>query len=343
MKKGTNYERFPNNIFEPVVLKSDDFWQDKQLFLARFNSLYDLYTYLKSEPKINHKIFSLLQSETLGYDFAGKPYDEALEDLVNINYERSYQEFLKLQKRIDGCMSMPVHKYETVRTLAGGHLNIPAYSAGSPLCYETEQRIIKPKFIRIHLMLGYGFGTEKEAVFNRAVIITNILKSLENEGYMVELNSCELCESYDEIVKIVVSLKRQGERFNMVTLHKALCHVEFLRRILFRVLETLEVTEYRWGKYYGDILDRNTTEKLLRVTENDMFFFSPHQMGILGKNLAEDFENAVKFLKLSDKIDVERVKREFSKGILTSNLDDGDDILGTTEHTKKRILELRDF
>ncbi len=321
-KNDSNYERFPSNIFEPKILNDNNYWKERYLYLARFNSLYDLYTYLKSEPKINREIFPRLHSETNGFDFAGKPYSEALEDLVDINYETSYQEFLKLQRKIDSCMSMPVHKYKTVRTLSGGHLNIPAYSAGSPLCYETEQRIVKPKFVRIHLMLGYGFGVTKEAVFNRAVILTNILKSLENEGYMVELNSCELCEGYDEFVKIIVSLKRQGERLNMVTLHKALCHVEFLRRLLFRVLETLEVTEYRWGENYGNIPDMETIEKLLRVDESDMFFFAPNVMGITGKDLAMDFERAIDFLQLSDKIDVEKAKKEFAKGVEIAKKDE---------------------
>ena len=38
-------------------------------------------------------------------------------------------------------------------------------------------------------------------------------------------------------------------------------------------------------------------------------------MGICGSDLAEDFENAIRHLKLEDKIDVEKAKKEFSEQV----------------------------
>ena len=303
----SNYIRFPNNIFEPEKILVDDKYYT--LFLVRFNNLYDLYDYLKSNPNLNRYIFRTLESETDDIKFAGKPYNKALEDLI-IDYDPGYEEFLELQNDLNNGINIKVHKYETVRTVAGGHLNIPAYSAGSPLCYETTQRISKPRFIRIHVTLSYNCQTTKKQVLNRAIIITNILKALENSGYSVGLDTFELSVDGNELAHIIVQVKKHGERMNMSALYKSLCNVEFLRRILFRVLETLEVKN-RWDWGYGSTCSEEFIRRALNFDDNDMFFDQPLRMGIEGLDLADDFESAINHLKLADKIDVERAKVEF--------------------------------
>ena len=306
-----NHLKFPDNIFVPEKIKIGKY--NYVRYYARFNNLYELYDYLKANPGINTMVFNKLASLKNDSDFAGKPYEEAVEDLIN-EVDPGYEEFLSLQRDLNNVRKGMIHKYQTVRTVAGGHLNIPAYSAGNPLCYETEERVVKPKFVKIHIALSYYWGTSKSQVLNRAIIITNVLKALENAGYNVDLNTFELSEEQKELVYIAVQIKRHGEKMNMSALYKTLCHVEFLRRILFRVLETLDVTE-GWVDGYGSTCSETFTRKALNFGENDIFFDQPRAMGIQGKDLASDFENAIKHLNLEDKIDVERAKREFSEDV----------------------------
>lgn len=303
-----NFETWPENIFpaEKIKVSGDRY----TMYKARFRNLYALYEYLKSDPEINRDIFSELSSLTGSQSFAGKPYKQAVEDLIS-TVDPGYEEFLTLQKSINSGKSMLVHKYKVVRTVAGGHLNIPAYSAGQPLCYETEERITKPKFIRIHLSLSYYWGTSKDQVLHRAVIITNIVRALESAGYSVDINSFEMSSCNDELAYIIVEIKKHGGRINMSTLYKTLCHVEFLRRILFRILETLDVKNY-WNSGYGQTCDEQFIRKALKLDKNDIFFDQPREMGIQGDDLAQDFENAVNHLNLTDKIDVPKAKREFN-------------------------------
>lgn len=308
----SNYERFPYNIFQPEKITVG--YNEYTLYLARFNGLYDLYEYVKSNPKLNRKVFRELSSENGSSSFAGKPYKEAVEDLIR-DYDPGYEDFLELQKDLNNSKEIAIHKYKTVRTLAGGHLNIPAYSAGSPLCYESEQRIFKPRFIRIHIALGYVGDTTKSQVLNRAIIITNILKSLETAGYNIDLDTFSLSEEEDEIIHTVVKLKNYGERLNMIALYKSLCHVEFFRRVIFRVRETIDVKKC-WGSGYGRTCTENVVRKVLNFDNNDIFFDQPNCMGIYGKDLASDFERAVNHLNLSDKIDVNKAKREFKELVL---------------------------
>lgn len=304
-----NYIRFQDNIFEPEIITVGD--EEYNLYLARFRNLYDLYEYLKSNPKLNKKVFNQLHSITGTEEFAGKPYNEAVEQLIS-DIDPGYDEFLKLQKDINNAQNIEIHKYKTVRTVAGGHLNVPAYSMGNPLCYETEEKIKKPRFIRIHVSLSYSWRTTKSQVLNRAIIITNILKSLERAGYSVDLNTFELSKCWDELAHIVVNIKRHGEKLNMQGLYKTLCHVEFLRRILFRILETLDVTN-NWESSYGATCDEDFIREALKFNANDIFFDQPSEMGIGGVYLSRDFENAINHLNIGDKIDVEKAKRKFEE------------------------------
>ena len=306
-----NYIEHPYNIYLPDEIVVDN--AKYNLYLARFNNIYELYEYLKSNPRINDIVFSELASEKENSNFAGKPYEEALEDLI-LEDDPGYEEFLMIQKDLNNARKELIHKYQTVKTVAGGHLNVPAYSAGNPLCYETEERIVKPKFVRIHISLSYYWGTTKNQVLHRAIIITNVLKALEKAGYSVDLNAFELSEDADELIYIVVQLKKYGEKLNMSALYKSLCHVEFLRRILFRVLETMDVKN-DWMHGYGSTCNETFTRKVLNFGKNDIFFDRPRNMGICGSDLAEDFENAIRHLKLEDKIDVEKAKKEFSEQV----------------------------
>ena len=304
-----NYERFPNNIFKPTTIEDDYAY-----FLARFSNLYDLYEYLKSDPWLNRSIFRNLASIDGEEDFAGKPYSEAVEDLIKDEYNPGYTEFVRLNNGLENCINVPVHKYKTVMTLAGGHLNIPAYSVGSPLCYETEERIVKPKFVSINAVLNYSWMTTKNQVFNRAVIMTNVLKALENAGYGIDLNVFSLLRHSDEYMHIVIKIKNYGEKLNMISLYKTLCNIEFLRRIIFRIMETIEV-ESNWSYGYGSVCYEDEVVSVLKLNKNDIFFGPPDSLGIHGKDLGDDFARAIEYLKLDDKIDVDKAKSEFKNKV----------------------------
>lgn len=298
-----NKTHFPNNIFPPKILEDGT-----KIYLARFSNLYDLYEYLMSNPKLNKRAFPSRCSVKSNYEFAGRPYEEALNDLISTDYNPGYKEFLRLQSNLDNCISIPIHKYKVVNTLAGGHLNIPAYSSGNPLCYETEERIVSPKFVKINATVSYNAHTTKDQVFNRAIVLTNVLKALENAGYSIELNTFSLCNVFEEYMHIIYKIKNHGERLNMLSLYKVLCQTEFLRRIEFRVMETMGVEYFKWNRTYGDCCNEEKAKRILKLNDRDIYFDEPCNLGIEGKDIAEDFISAINHLNLENKIDTEKIK-----------------------------------
>ena len=313
-----NHLRFPHNIFPPINVemksKPSDSATDRsyyKLFVVRFNSLYELYDYLKSNPSINRYVFDTLESESENTDYYGKPYKEAVEDLIK-EENHEYDEFLSLQNSINNAIKVDAHEYKKVRSVTGGQLNIPAYTVGDPMCFDSKVRIKKAKFIRMHVLISYNSRTTKSQVLNRAIIVANLVKALENAGYNIDLETFELSYLENEIEYTGIKIKNHGEKMKMSNLYKVLCHIEFFRRILFRVLETLDFENY-WSSGYGYKCSKEFTCELLRIGKNDIFIDQPSKMGIKGRDLAEDFENMINYLNLTDKIDVEKAKEDFEK------------------------------
>ena len=96
----------------------------------------------------------------------------------------------------------------------------------------------------------------------------------------------------------------------MQSLYKALCKIEFRRRILFRVLETLNVTN-AWNYGYGTTCDKDFIIKFLNFKEGDIYFEPPSDMGIEGNDFIDDFTSAINYLKLTDMINTEDVKKQY--------------------------------
>ena len=312
-KKYTNNDvRFPNNIFEPTLVHVNGKVYKK--YTAKFRNLRNLYDYLKSNPDLNREVFRSLESVENSPDFAGIRYEEAVEDLVRPP-RSEFSRFLKVSERIQENAYGYVREYIDVRSPGGGYIDIPAYSSGSPFCYRTTKSIYTPKFIRLNVSLSYSCGTTKKQVLNRAMIILALVNALEQAGYIVEINTYEISKESDEIIEIDVNIKNNDETFNKAALYKSLCYVEFLRRILFRVLETLDVKNM-WGGGYGETCSEDFVRRVKKLDSNDIYFDQPRRMGIVGNDIVEDFNAAISHLALGDKIDIEETKEQFRKDMM---------------------------
>ena len=187
----SNVIRFTKNIFDPKSFVLNNY--EYKLYRANFRSMSDLYNYLKSEPEINSRVFPRLASEREDSDFAGEPYDAAVESLIK-PVKAEFNDFLKLQSKLDNQSLDYVTEYVTTKSAAGSVIDIPSYVSGSPLCYISEKEVYEPKFVRMNVLLSYYCGTTKDQVVNRAIITTSLINALEKEGYIVDINAFSLAE-----------------------------------------------------------------------------------------------------------------------------------------------------
>ena len=134
----SNVIRFPKNIFDPTPFVLNNY--EYKLYRANFRSISDLYQYLKSNPDINSSVFPRLASEREDSDFAGEPYEAAVESLVK-PVKAEFKDFLKLQSKLDSQSLDYVTEYVTTKSAAGSVIDIPSYVSGSPLCYISEKEV----------------------------------------------------------------------------------------------------------------------------------------------------------------------------------------------------------
>ncbi len=298
-----NRSRFPNNVLEPTTFNYD---KEYIVYGFNFNGLQDLYEFLKQDPAINTDVFDINDLSSLDSDtrFHGRPYRDAVELLIQ-DTDPGYQEYLNVQKQIKARSSL-VHKYKNIKNIAGGVIDPVAYATSSPETYRISRLINKPKFITLDIQISYHGGTNEYQVFNRAVIVTNIIHALERKGYIVNVNTFETSYEGREIVKSTFKIKKPGQRTNYQALYKTLVDIEFLRRICFRLNEVCEVKNTSWRYSYGHTMDEDMLRSLLKLNKNDIYFDQPSEMGIYGREIGNDFENAVCYLKLDNIIDLER-------------------------------------
>lgn len=306
MSLPNNYLKYPKNIKKPIDKTING--EEYTVHAFRFQGLQDLYDFLNKNPEVNYQVFNRhdLSSVTGSSEFAGKPYEEALEDLIK-NVDPGYQEYLSLQRYVN-AKSGTVHKYHPIKTVAGGKVDPVAYTTNSPEIYRASRLVSRPKFITIDTQIAYPWFTEEEQVFNRAVIITNLVHALERSGFNVDVNSFMVLENCNEIIQAVFEIKRHGQRINYQTLYKSLVDVEFFRRLGFRIMEVSDV-KTGWENGYGSTSSEKLVRNLLKLKKDDIYFDRADRLDIGGEDIGDDFVNAIRHLGLESAIDVEKERK----------------------------------
>ena len=311
-KMTNNRERFPNIVHEPKRVYIDGY--DYTVYKFSFQGLGDLYNYLKSKPEINRTVFgSELSSVENSESFAGIPYKAAVEQLVNYN-DPEYKEFLTITKSTAVKNLKLGAVFQSANSVAGGIVRPQALAVGDPHIYKTTKIYKVEKSVNIYTIANYLGDTTKSQVFNKAVVLTNIIHALEQEGIKVNVNVFSASAHDDEIVEVELNIKNNGRSTNYQALYRSLCNVEFLRRIIFRIRETSDVRT-DWTPGYGRTCSESMMREYYHLDEDNYYFGTPDEMGIYGNDIGEDFERTVKNLKLEKVMDVNAAKERMRKSI----------------------------
>ncbi len=100
-----------------------------------------------------------------------------------------------------------------------------------------------------------------------------------------QVNSVMLSKVEDEIAYIIVQIKKYNESLNISSFYKTQCNKEFLRRILFRVLETMDFQRRGWGWSYGISCKEEMIRELLDLQKGDILIQEPIKLNIKGDDL----------------------------------------------------------
>ena len=280
---------------------------DRIIYNIKFDSLTDLYQYLKSNPKVNTDVFETQASIDNDESFSGVPLKKAIEHLVT-GYKVDLDNFITLTKKFDSLCKDTTDNRKLERGLYGG-IGLPSLvAAGVPDCMLRYNRDLGEKFRNIYFSLSYRSSTTKEAIRNRGLIALFLVKSLEQNNNIVNFRASEYSDMYEEVINLEVVLKRPGDIIlNIEKCYYPMVAREFLRRILFRVLESVPVHN-RWGYGYGSPMEASEIRDLFKIPKNDIIIPEPYELDIYGDDIYEDTINAIKNLNLENEFDIEKIK-----------------------------------
>ena len=281
------------------------------LYKYNFSNLNDLYNYLKSNPTVNTRIFRKQASLKNDTDFSGVPLTEATEYLKG-GYNIDFDKFDIATRSIRKIGYEDVDSRKLVLSQHGGVYLSPLVAAGVPNCMVKYERDTNPKHITIYFQLGYSWMTTPTQVFNRGIATINLIQSLEDKGYIVDLKVFELSECDNEYIDLSVNIKQVDELLNITKCYYPLVSKEFLRRLLFRVLESAPVNA-SWNCGYGSSLNSDEIRKFYKLKEKDLIIAPPIEIGIRGEDIFEDTVSLFENLNLDTEFDLTKLKQKIKK------------------------------
>jgi len=281
----------------------------KTVYNVLFSSVTDLYNYLKSNPKINKKVFDELSSIKKDKIVYGESLDKSIEYLLG-GYNVGFDNFLKSIEILRESSYDYSDSRQLKKGIYGGVPLAPLVASGIPECMLRYDRRKDARVRNIYFSLSYNAQTTTEQIRNRGLIILYIIDALEKNGDIINFKANEISYYESEVVNIEVVLKKSSDLFlNIEKCYFPFVGKEFLRRIMFRVLECLPVTEYGWQHTYGRVLSNSDIKEFLNLKKNDILIPEPRKMGITGYDIYDDTISTINYLNLATEFDTEKIKK----------------------------------
>lgn len=276
-----------------------------------FCDLADLYDYLKSNPRRNELVFprpASIKSDS----FYGYSLDESIDFLLG-GYSVGYDNFLSSSNEMKNIGYESQDTYRVVRSIHGGVPIASLVAMNVPDCMLSTRIDSEVRTLRIRFNLGYPAFTNDNQIINRGLATMYIIQALEAKGYLVSFDAFQLSKVKDEVIHIIVTLKQESETYlNIPNCYFPIRAKEFFRRIIFRVMESSDVTLRSWGESYGHNLEAEDTKEFYN-SKDDLVISSPFDMGIEGNNIYEDTLNMIQKLNIESEFDIDSIKRRIRK------------------------------
>ena len=265
-----------------------------KVYNIRFRNLTDLYDYLKSNPKVNTKVFTRQASIKNDVLFAGEPLPQAIEYCIG-GYDKGFDNFLSTNAQLKTAAKELTDNRTLVRTIYGGMPQPALVAAGVPDCMLRYERDTTTAVRNIYFNLAYSAQNTTGKIVNRGLATLYLVQALESKGEIVNFKAFELSKNddEDEIINIELNYPIKSK--------------EFLRRVLFRVKESSKVEDYYWGDGYGQALTASEMRTFLGAKPHDLVISCPEEMGIEGNNIYDDTVALIQTLGIEKEFDVPKI------------------------------------
>ena len=282
--------------------------QSKTIYNLRFANLTDLHDYLKQDPIVNRRVFQRQASLNPDLSFYGESLEKSIEYCIS-GYNEGFDNFLVANDKLKSTTRDLSDNRVLTRSIYGGMPLSSLVAAGVPDCMLRYERDTNSVVRNIYFNLAYPAYTSASKIVNRGLATLYIIQALEAKGEMVNFQAFELTDCGDEIVNIEINLKKPGDLFlDIEKCYFPIKGKEFLRRILFRVLESSPVKNEYWGEGYGSPVNQEGIRKFFNTQPQDLIISYPSEMRIEGSNIYDDTITLIEQLGLEEEFDIPKIK-----------------------------------
>lgn len=142
------------------------------------------------------------------------------------------------------------------------------------------------KIINIVYNVTAGYSVEADEIIEVSAKVASVIKTLEKNGYRVNLYLACVCGVNSKTVCITVKTKDSGQYFDTLRAAYPLVNPSFLRRHLSAVLERIKEIQLPSG--YGKVLSDEDAQKYLGTEAKYLSFYKCRYMNVNG--ILKEFE-----------------------------------------------------
>lgn len=244
---------------------------DYKIYMEEYNSISEFVQTINSRPQ-NPKIKSNI-SKFGEYSFTGThDYNEAENLLLHgwVEESEKLNEMLKLK-------ALKEKSVKNTYDVAGFQCSVPRYLQGIPTNMINHKVVTKKqKVITITKNISYSAYVRKETIEEESVKVLQLVNNLEKQGYRVILNVTLISKSRKGNIILCnkVRIKNASERLNLSKVSFPMVHSSYLRRIMFRWIETFEYTTKQFDNNYGVPVKCEDFNNIIKNNKNDNEYFA---------------------------------------------------------------------
>lgn len=306
------------------MLKQESNSTNRKIISLYFDSLEDLLNYIETtSPDTSYwkTLYSRETKDPRRNEFTGtKSLEEAI-DLCRFSRKNQIENLYEIKNQIQFKTSNYTNSRRCSLDNYGFRPSVQKNIIGHPKQMYKIIRDESKKFININFDFTYPARVSDEQIYNRGILVLNLINLLETLNYRVNLNFFQMSSGEntlkEEILLTKINIKRFNEKLDSNICYFPMCHPSFVRRIMLAVCETLEFEEEVWKSKYGKPVDINTIKSILKPEKNDIIISGVNEIGIYGEDLIEDanrFFSSIQFNKyLKDGSDIvfDEVEQKF--------------------------------
>ena len=100
--------------------------------------------------------------------------------------------------------------------------------------------------INLYVNIAYNSRITAKQAENYTQFLLSVIKKIKEQGYKVNIVGTTVLKMQDEIIDITINLNDKNQEKNIQELCKITSTPNFMKRIVFRIMETTKVVNYSW-------------------------------------------------------------------------------------------------